>query len=292
MPKTSTFTQLTSYSVKVIQGDLPLILTVPHGGYNLPETIPNRTQGHLLTDVYTNELAHLISSFIQNHYNAAPYMVILNVSRKKVDVNRPIDIGTESPEGRIIWNEYHTALRDTIQTVKNTFSEVLLLDIHGQAHKEGMVELGYLLPRTVLEQDTIPIETILKQSSIQRLAKRILLSPLSRTLNSDAAIQSLLRGNISFGSNMMTTRHDDIKVIPSKQYPSPSKNALYFTGGYTTQTYCLQLDIIQIECPQHLRFSEVGRQSLATAVTKASIVFLDQFYLDISKFKYQHQPKL
>lgn len=149
----------------------------------------------------------------------------------------------------------------------------------GQSHAEGMVELGYLLTRIDLDKDILSKEAILERSSIRRLAKRV---SSSITLNTNITIQSLIRGKNSFGSMMMTL-YDDIKAIPSEKYISPSETTLYYTGGYTTKTYSSELDVIQIECPYHLRNSEEGIQKLAASITKATVTFLDQYYIHKSK---------
>ncbi|CAO3640598.1 unnamed protein product [Cunninghamella blakesleeana] len=187
-----------------------------------------------------------------------------------------MELGTESQEAETVWKEYHTALKNTINTVKSKFGEALLLDIHGHGHAEGMIELGYLLNRTDLYQDVLSKETILEQASIRRLARRI----PSIIPNTDITLQSLIRGKHSFGSIVMSHHDDDIiKAIPSERYPSPSKTALYYKGGYTTKTYSSQLDVIQIECPHHLRSSEERIQRLASSITEATIIFLDQYYI-------------
>ncbi|CAO3640594.1 unnamed protein product [Cunninghamella blakesleeana] len=59
---------LTSNNVNVTLGQLPLILTVPHGGYYLPTNIAN---------------SQTIFNHIKSHYNVTPYMVTLLVGNVK-----------------------------------------------------------------------------------------------------------------------------------------------------------------------------------------------------------------
>lgn len=108
MPEALTVTNLTSNNVKVTLGHLPLILTVPHGGSYFPKNIPDRSQGIVISDANTIRTAQVIFNHIKSHYNAAPYMITLLVGRKKVDANRPIELGTESPEGEIVWKVKHS----------------------------------------------------------------------------------------------------------------------------------------------------------------------------------------
>jgi hypothetical protein len=90
-------------TVTLMEGQLPLIISVPHGSLQLPATMPNRTSGQLIADAYTISVGHQLSHLLQQHYNAAPYVVILNVARRKVDVNRPIDQACESAQSRRVW---------------------------------------------------------------------------------------------------------------------------------------------------------------------------------------------
>ncbi|ORX51601.1 hypothetical protein DM01DRAFT_1337108, partial [Hesseltinella vesiculosa] len=260
----------TTNAITVIPGDLPLLLTVPHGGLAMPTSIPNRTEGQVIPDAYTIVLAKYISQQIRGHYKARPYMLILNVARRKVDVNRPIDQGTDSETGQQVWAEYHDALRGLVQQIQTRFGEGLLLDIHGQAHREGMVELGYMVQKSKL-QTVDRDQDLITNSSLSRLAHRLLQN------NRPEVVSQLLRGSGSFGDKMMGGS-DLIQVVPSPTHRSPAKQALYFEGGYTTQQYSSQLDVIQIESPQALRFSASDRPILAQAIANATTYFMDKYY--------------
>ncbi|CAO3598469.1 unnamed protein product [Absidia cylindrospora] len=266
-------------TVTLVEGQLPLIITVPHGSLNLPASIPNRTEGQLIADAYTISVANQLSHQIQQHYNAMPYLVVLNVARRKVDVNRPINQGSESPQGRRVWKHYHDILQKTVDTVRKRYGHGLLLDIHGQAHKEGLVELGYLLSSDSLRSIGTNDSTLVKQSSIQLLASR-----LQKSGSTTPAAASLLRGNGSFGHAMMINSKGyeaplSIQVVPSPSHPYPKNDTLYFRGGYTTKRYHTTLDVIQVETPKALRFSKEGRKLLCDNLSNAAIFMLDHYYL-------------
>ncbi|KAI8333314.1 hypothetical protein BC941DRAFT_434380 [Chlamydoabsidia padenii] len=263
-------------AVTVIEGQLPLIISVPHGSLQLPSTIPNRTSGQLIADAYTISVGQQLSQLVEEHYNASPYVVILNVARRKVDVNRPMDQSCESTQGKRIWKHYHNVLQKTVDTVKKTYGHGLLLDIHGQAHKEGMVELGYLLTSDTLRSTKKEDSTLIQQSSLQSLAARL----------DKQHASSLLRGNGSFGYAMMMGQHDvddnqqlSIQVVPSPAHTAPTEHSLYFFGGYTTERYHTTLDVIQVETPKVLRFSKQGRKLLCDRLAQAAIFMLDHYYL-------------
>jgi N-formylglutamate amidohydrolase len=123
-----------SRNVIVKRGVLPLIITAGHGGTDKPTSIPDRKQkgSLLLADMYTKEIAEGIGRGIQNHYENAPPHVIMNlISRKKADVNRSIEEGTETKEGEFVWNEYHNYVQEAVDCVLKEYNYGLMIDIHG-----------------------------------------------------------------------------------------------------------------------------------------------------------------
>ena len=69
-------------------GNIPIILSIPHGGDIIPEEIPNRTYGTTVTDSNTIELGISISNSFYSQYDIRPYVVINNLKRTKLDANR------------------------------------------------------------------------------------------------------------------------------------------------------------------------------------------------------------
>ncbi|KAI8068206.1 hypothetical protein BC940DRAFT_332966 [Gongronella butleri] len=263
----------TNYTT-VIPGTLPLLLTVPHGGQLMPSSIPNRTEGQLIADAFTIDLAHLIADQIEAHYRARPAMLILNVARRKVDVNRDIKEGTTSAAGQAVWHEYHKSLKGLVHKIKADHQgEGLVLDIHGQAHKEAMVELGYLVHKSQLADSGASDRSLVMNSSLSRLAHR-----LASNSSTSPRVASLLRGNASFGAAMMHHTDEKVQTVPSPAHKAPAASALYFDGGYTTATYSRAIDVIQIESPQVLRFDAENRRTLASAIVQAAVYMLDSYY--------------
>lgn len=125
----------TSQNVIVNRGALPLIITAGHGGRDRPFTIPDRKQegNILLSDMYTKEIAEEIEKGIQEYYKEAPHLIVNLISRRKLDVNRRIEEGTESKSGELVWKEYHGFVRDAINCLLEDYSYGLLIDIHGKA---------------------------------------------------------------------------------------------------------------------------------------------------------------
>ena len=99
--------QQASQYVTYHPGNLPLIITAPHGGGLTPRDIPDRQSKNgtvLVGDKYTSDIAFAIRDAVADLYNGArPHVVVFNVSRRKVDANRPIESGTDSPQGQAAW---------------------------------------------------------------------------------------------------------------------------------------------------------------------------------------------
>ncbi|KAI9322174.1 hypothetical protein BX666DRAFT_1848575 [Dichotomocladium elegans] len=279
--------------VTVVEGDLPLILTCPHGGLLKPRSIPDRTPTPgtvLINDGYTIDTTFAIASALSTLHDGSrqPYLVVCNVARIKVDVNRRMDEGTDSKEGGIAWKAYHDSLQTLIKSALLRYGYVLLLDIHGHGADHGKVELGYLLRKDELASMRDPDKmnsAVLTRSSIRHLAHRTAIP----------APHELLRGNGSMGQ-LMEKAHRQIRTMPSPSHLYPEEHERYFRGGYTTQVYAAVtgLDVIQIELPRHLRFTPQGRHNAATAIAEAATLLMDQHYCHpgLSRQQFPIQPKL
>jgi hypothetical protein len=89
-----------------------------------------------------------------------------------MDPNRDLtaSCSNEIDDCRKAYNNYHDFIqanfhRDLIKNGLFNYEKALLIDIHGQSHPEGWIELGYLL--TARELDT---EMLADQSSIRQMA--------------------------------------------------------------------------------------------------------------------------
>ncbi|GAN09094.1 N-formylglutamate amidohydrolase [Mucor ambiguus] len=258
-------------------GNLPLIITAPHGGLSRPESIPNRVEDGIsvLNDMYTKEIALGIEQFILDHYgNDAPHVITNDISRRKADLNRSLEEGTETEAGEQVWKAYHNRVEKSVKSVLRMNFCGLLVDIHGHTHSSGMIELGYLLSPGELRSDKIRMDqAILEKSSIQSLAKRQLKNKAPHRFLS------------LFGDLIMKSSKNQISVLPSSAIPSPHDED-YFMGGFTTQhyhNYWNGLDVIQVEIPKHLRWNETNRQHVIKAISLAIINMLDQYYIHHSK---------
>lgn len=101
--------------VEYIPGNLPIVITVPHGGYAAPGHIPDRIGGVHEPDIHTQELARLLQaafSSVLGVPNAQPHMIINRLQRSKLDMNRnEMDASGGNPVTRKSWRQFHAFVR-------------------------------------------------------------------------------------------------------------------------------------------------------------------------------------
>ena len=113
-------------NITVQLGELPLIISAPHGGSLKPAEMMDRTDppGVLTNDTGTAELAWLISAEIEDTIGLRPYVVVNNIHREKLDANRDIDEAAQGdPLAESVWDEYHTAIEEAREMVMAEFPE-------------------------------------------------------------------------------------------------------------------------------------------------------------------------
>ncbi len=276
------FTPGTSYFdntgyVEYIPGNTPLVISVPHGGYLEPESIPDRDcEAYTCTrDAYTQELGRSIGASYFEETGCYPHIIINLLHRKKFDANRDID---EAAGGNATveqaWYAYHAFIDSAKMKVETQYGRGLFLDIHGHGHEVQRLELGYRIFSNELQMadDNLNNPSLVEKSSIRKLVEDNLQS-LSHA--------ELLRGSQSFG-----TLFDDALVpsVPSTADPYPGENESYFSGGYNTGRHGSSdggnIDAIQIECHQDIRFDEDIRAAFADTLVLVVNDYLNYHYND------------
>ena len=263
--------------VEYIPGNIPVIISVPHGGYLTPGEIPDRDcDGCVYTrDSYTQELGRELFEFLFEQTGCYPHMIINLLHRKKFDANRDID---DAADGDLTvesaWRSYHRFL-DTAKHISSTSHERgLLLDLHGHGHEIQRIELGYLLSRSELQLDDEILNhpDYIKESSIRRLAGDNL---------TGMTLSGLLRGETSLGTLLEDA---GIAAVPSEIFPFPQDGEPYFTGGYNTRRHGSVeggfVDAIQIECHQEIRFDSTTRVTFADSFAHIILEFMETHYDD------------
>ncbi len=132
-------------------GELPIIISAPHGGTREIPGVGKRDGTGLPTggsgfvtarDTGTEELAHEVAKAIQSRLGKRPYQVISQTHRQYLDPNRPSDIAFDDVDAKPVYDFYHSSLEKYCREVTNQFHSGLLLDLHGQASKSDTVFRG------------------------------------------------------------------------------------------------------------------------------------------------------
>lgn len=259
-------------------GNLPVILSSPHGGDLKPTSIPDRdcSECVYLNDTWTKAITEEVYDKLIEETGCYPHVIINLLHRKKFDANRDID---EAADGNEIvektWSGYQNFINAAKAQVVSDYDKGIFLDIHGHAHDIERIELGYLIKGSQLRlsNEQLDANTILEESSIKNLAANNI---------QEYPHSNLIRGSESFGSLLADK---GFPSIPSLTDPFPMVGDSYFSGGYNTQRHGLNgtiktIDAIQIELNSNIRFNSTSRSSFAGALTSSINEFLDYHYND------------
>jgi N-formylglutamate amidohydrolase len=125
--------------VEVQKGNIPLVLSVPHGGTLECENIPERSLGILGIDGNTIEIAKKLIVLIQdlfkkqNYECKTPSYIISNVRRSKIDFNREDSEAYvhKSNIAKQIYKFYHQKIEEIVFDNLKVYERSLLIDLHG-----------------------------------------------------------------------------------------------------------------------------------------------------------------
>jgi len=216
--------------VEFIPGTMPLVIGVPHGGALEPEGIPNRTCPGVVnaTDGRTINMARAIIDVFKKNYGVYPSIVICQLKRLKVDMNREIEIATcGNEEMKVPWLFWHEMIDTAIAAAVNKYGQTMYIDLHGQGHPNQRLELGYLLDNEQLQASS-KSNTDTLYTSITSLRNLIAGS------GGKLQLKDLLTGSDAFGTWM---GEDGFPATPSKQDPYPYPNEKYFDGGFNVRRF-------------------------------------------------------
>ncbi|MBK8701385.1 MAG: T9SS type A sorting domain-containing protein [Saprospiraceae bacterium] len=263
--------------VTYVAGNLPLIMSVPHGGSLEPASIPDRACADCVTvkDAFTSELANEFLTEVFNQTGCYPHVIFNQLHRKKMDANRGIaEAADGNAEAEQAWLTYHQFLEEAGDTIVYHYGKGLLIDLHGHAHTIQRLELGYLLTAGELRlpDDSLNLPRLINESSIKNLAL---------THTGEKTHAELLRGEAALGSLLGTNNYP---AVPSMADRAPQSGQSYFSGGYITDRHGSKnggtIDAIQMECNQDVRFTSVERKKFARALYDQLFAFVSEHYLD------------
>jgi len=256
-------------------GNIPLVISVPHGGELKPNEIPNRTCNDAVNvmDEFTIELSQAIMTAFAKT-GKKPYLIVNKMHRSKMDANRNREDATcGNTNAQAVWDLFHSQIKNSRSDINTKFQKGLFIDLHGHGNPKQRVELGYLLyeDELALPDETLNSPSLLEVSSIQNLAKNNL---------SGISHANLLKGENAFGSLLNLA---GFAAVPSLADPVPPASDNYFSGGYNTANYGSYksgaIDGIQVECNRDgLRETMANRQAFATAFVNTVTIYLETHY--------------
>ncbi len=262
--------------IEYVAGDLPIVLAAPHGGYERPDEIPDRTWGKVDRDRQTQELARAIGTGIHGRSGGHAHVVINRLHRAKLDANREL---VEAAQGNAYaewaWTEFHGFIETAKQAVVERDGRGLYLDLHGHGHELQRLELGYLLSASELELSDAELEQpyYVNKSSIRTLAQE-----------ADSGFAALLRGPLSLGGLLQAAGYPS---VPSPAYPDPAGQP-YFSGGYNTARHGSRtggsISGVQLEANWvGVRDSPGNREAFSAGLAEVLETYLSEhFRLDLS----------
>ncbi len=257
-------------------GNLPIIISVPHGGNLTPSSIPDRTCNSAVNvaDQNTIELAQQINTAFSLATGCRPYIIYNNLHRSKLDCNRNLADGAcGNPMAENAWNEFNNFIQTAQESAKNEFEgKAFYIDLHGHGNPNQRLELGYLLYDYELAYSDSILNTnqYIAYSAIQNLVStNINLFKHAELLRGINALGTLL-GNAGYPS------------VPSLQIPFPGTTTNYFSGGYNVANHTSYaqnntVNGVQIEC----NFINVRDTYLNRKLFSDSLVSVLSKYLNI-----------
>ncbi len=259
--------------VEYLAGDLPLIISAPHGGSLKPAELPDRAQGEFTSDANTELLARTLHQVFYQRFGRRPHVIICRLERIKVDCNREIDEGAGMhPLARQAWLDFHNFIDAARSNVVTQTGRGLYIDLHGQNHPLKRVELGYCLtPSQLTNADCVLNEgsAFARATSIRGLAERGFV-PFS----------TLLRGTNSLGGLLQAHGYP---AVPSPAIPDPGRGNSFFDGGYNVRRYGSSgggsIDGVQMELNlKGIRDTAAHRMKFCLALAEVLQVCLTQYY--------------
>jgi hypothetical protein len=257
-------------------GNLPIIITAPHGGDLLPASIPDRNCVGCVyvTDANTADLASRMDMALQTSIGGYPHIIINHLQRIKLDANREIvEAANGNAESEAAWHEWEKFVIAARADITQKWGRGLMIDVHGHGHTIQRLELGFALSAAELRLSdaTLATATYRDQTGI----KNNIINNLNG-FNTPA----MIRGEFALGTLLAARGYPS---VPSRQDVAPASSDPYFDGGYNTVRYgsrdSMTIDAIQIECNfTGVRNTEANRTAFATQSADALKIYLSKHY--------------
>ncbi|WP_141731382.1 N-formylglutamate amidohydrolase [Oligoflexus tunisiensis] len=210
--------------IEYIPGQLPIIISAPHGGTLAPDEIP--PQEGALRDGGSQDNARQVVEELFRLTGERPHLIVNHLTRNRLNANRTKtnELSYGNPAADRAWDEYHAFIEDAKAWVTSSCGRGHYFDFHTNGHADKWVELGIALDRSDLQlaDDAFNTKALVSKSTLRHLAQ-----------NSALSLAEIVRGPRSLGGLLAA---EGIKVVPSPAFPDPGKGG-YFNGGYNVRRH-------------------------------------------------------
>lgn len=257
--------------VEFERGQLPIILTVPHGGSEKPPAFKDRREGNTNKDRNSLELARAIADEFARRTGHGPHLIASLLHRVKLDPNRDLaEAAQGDPGAERVWRRFQACVDWAKRDAVAAHGFAFLVDVHGHGHPIARIELGYALYSAEINQSDAQLDAgdAGRRSSLGHLQAR-----------SRQGIAALLRGPASLGAFL---EQQGVAVIPAPGTPRPLQDP-YYSGTYILRHHAsaefAHVDGVQLECPfPGIRDTAAHRAAFARAFVNALAQFLERHY--------------
>ncbi|MSU27673.1 MAG: hypothetical protein EXS27_07120 [Pedosphaera sp.] len=247
----------TNEFLQVQRGELPVIITAPHGGSLAIPGVPKRlgpegerTSGKFVTgqDTRTFELATATAKRVEEVTGKKPYLVAMKAHRQFVDPNRPEKEAVEHPNAQVVHAAFHGQVREFVDELRKKFPQgALLLDIHGQAASTNTIFRG-------TQNGTTVMKMVEKHGAVALTGEHSILGYLAAK---------------------------GINVSPTNTPPGSPRETSGFSGGYIVRSYGSHttngVDAIQLEFGGAFRTDAKKREETAKFLAEAIKAYTEKY---------------
>lgn len=256
--------------IEYVPGELPIIISAPHGGYLEPDEIPPQ-DGVLRRDGGSQETAWLLRDFLLERTGKAPHLIVNHLTRHRLNANRDREGASYGNEyAARAWDEFHEYTEAAKAWVTSACGRGHYFDLHTNGHSDGWVEIGLALDRADLNLPDDELDTLemREKSTLRSLA----------SLPGISFIE-IVRGPTSLGGLLDRA---GVHVVPSPTHPGPGTGG-YFNGGYNVRRHGSRdggvIDGTQIETHfQYINQGAAKREAYAEILADAIIEFMETHY--------------
>jgi len=184
--------------IEYIPGNLPIIISAPHGGTISSGILATRSCGTNEPDDNTAILVREIQDEIFEQTGGYAHVIINNLHRRKLDPNRSYQQATcsnntdvnDTSRALYYWKAFHDFIDDASTVVNANWGKGLYLDLHGQSHTTPRIEIGYRITRNNINGSDTSLNTITGSSITNLVDDNI----------TNISQSQLIRGNNSLGA--------------------------------------------------------------------------------------------